>query len=124
MRDVLTIAGLALGESLRRRVFVVVVVVTLVFGGLYTWGVTELFDDVTGFQSAAAEAGLDARTLAGATVLGVAMFGTLFLGVVLATFLTLGAVRGDAERGLLQPLLVRPLSRGTYLAGRLLAREP
>ena len=26
--------------------------------------------------------------------------------VVLAVFLTLGAVRGDAERGLLQPLIV------------------
>ena len=29
------------------------------------------------------------------------MFATLFLGVVLAVFLTLGVVRGDAERGLL-----------------------
>ena len=29
------------------------------------------------------------------------MFTTLFLGCVLAVFLTLGAVRGDAERGLL-----------------------
>jgi ABC-type transport system involved in multi-copper enzyme maturation permease subunit len=37
------------------------------------------------------------------------MFGTLFLGVVLAVFLTLNAVRGDAERGLLQPVVVRPL---------------
>jgi ABC-type transport system involved in multi-copper enzyme maturation permease subunit len=119
--DVLTIAGLALRESVRRRVFVVVVVVTLVFGGLYAWGVTQLFDDVGGFSRSATETGIDARTLAGATVLGVAMFGTLFLGVVLATFLTLGAVRGDAERGLLQPLVVRPLGRTTYLAGRLLA---
>ena len=46
------------------------------------------------------------------------MFGTLFLGTVLAVFLTLGAVRGDAERGLLQPLLVRPVSRRTLLLGR------
>jgi ABC-type transport system involved in multi-copper enzyme maturation permease subunit len=37
---------------------------------------------------------------------------------VLAVFLTLGAVRGDAERGLLQPLLVRPVSRRTLLLGR------
>jgi ABC-2 type transport system permease protein len=49
------------------------------------------------------------------------MFGTLFLGAVLAVFLTLGAVRGDAERGLLQPLVVRPLGRGWYLLGRWLA---
>jgi Cu-processing system permease protein len=46
------------------------------------------------------------------------MFATLFLGVVLAVFLTLGAVRGDAERGLLQPLLVRPVSRPALLLAR------
>jgi Cu-processing system permease protein len=49
------------------------------------------------------------------------MFGTLFLGAVLAVFLTLSAVRGDAETGLLQPLIVRPLGRRQYLAGRFLA---
>ena len=43
------------------------------------------------------------------------MFGTLFLGAVLAAFLTLGVVRGDAERGLLQPLVVRPLGRSSLL---------
>ena len=49
------------------------------------------------------------------------MFGTLFLGTVLAVFLTLGAVRGDAERGLLQPLLVRPVSRRDLQLGRYVA---
>ena len=49
------------------------------------------------------------------------MFGTLFLGAVLAVFLTSRRVRGDAERGLLQPLIVRPLGRRQYLAGRFLA---
>ena len=43
------------------------------------------------------------------------MFATLFLGVVLAVFLTLGVVSGDAERGLLQPLVVRPIGRSTLL---------
>jgi ABC-type transport system involved in multi-copper enzyme maturation permease subunit len=46
------------------------------------------------------------------------MFATLFLGVVLAIFLTLGALRGDAERGLLQPLVVRPVGRTTLLVAR------
>ena len=49
------------------------------------------------------------------------MFATLFLGAILAVFLTLGAVRGDAERGLLQPMIVRPLARGTFLLGRFVA---
>jgi Cu-processing system permease protein len=39
---------------------------------------------------------------------------------VLAVFLTLGVVRGDAERGLLQPLVVRPVGRSALLVGRLL----
>ena len=119
LTGVLVVAGHALRESLRRRVFAVVVVLTLAFGGLYAWGASELFKDVTGFGGN--EFGLDARTLAGATLLGLAMFGTLFLGAVLAVFLTLSAVRGDAETGLLQPLIVRPLGRRQYLAGRLIA---
>ena len=49
---------------------------------------------------------------------GLAMFATLFLGTVLAVFLTLGVVSGDAERGLLQPLVVRPVGRVTLLVAR------
>ena len=82
-------------------------------------GPQELFQDVSEFGQN--EFGLDATPLAGATILGLAMFGTLFLGVVLAVFLTLGAVRGDAERGLLQPLIVRPLGR-TPVPGRAVPR--
>jgi Cu-processing system permease protein len=119
VNDVLVVAGHALRESLRRRVFAVVVCLTLAFGALYAWGTDELFQDINEFGPN--EFGLDPRVLAGATILGLAMFGTLFLGVVLAVFLTLGAVRGDAERGLLQPLIVRPLGRRQYLAGRFLA---
>ena len=59
---------------------------------------------------------VDDQVLTGSTLLGLAMFTTLFLGCVLAVFLTLGAVRGDAERGLLQPLVVRPLGRTALLA--------
>ncbi|HEU4736693.1 MAG TPA: hypothetical protein VFS48_06680, partial [Solirubrobacterales bacterium] len=53
-----------------------------------------------------------------ATLFGLAMFATLFLGTVLAVFLTLGVVRGDAESGLLQPIVVRPIGRTTLLLAR------
>jgi len=115
----LLVARQAVRESLRRRVFAVVLGLTLLFGGLYWWGCSALFQDVSDFGQN--DVGLDATSLAGATILGMAMFGTLFLGVVLAVFLTLGAARGDAERGLLQPLIVRPLGRSHYLLGRFLA---
>ena len=90
---------------------------TLAFGALYAWGVHELFTDVDEFGGNGRRS--TPTTLAGATILGLAMFGTLFLGVVLATSSRSNAVRGDAERGLLQPMLVRPLGRGSYLLGAL-----
>jgi ABC-type transport system involved in multi-copper enzyme maturation permease subunit len=113
------VAAHAIRESLRRRVFLVVLILSAAFLGLYAWGASELFADADEFANN--DFGVESETLAGATVLGLAMFAILFLGAVLATFLTLGAVRGDAERGLLQPLIVRPLGRTAYLGGRLLA---
>ena len=67
-----------------------------------------------------ADVNVDSRTFAGAFLMGLAMFATLFLGVVLAVFLTIGVVSGDAERGLLQPLVVRPVGRSTLLLSRFL----
>jgi Cu-processing system permease protein len=113
------IAVFSLRESLRRRVFAVVGLLTLAFLALYGLGTWQLFDSVGEFEEPIE--GVDARIVAGATILGLAMFATLFLGTILAVFLTLGAVRGDAERGLLQPVLVRPVHRRTVLVGRFAA---
>jgi len=113
------IVGYTLREAVRRRVVAVVAALTAAFLGLYALGVWRVFQDVEGFgPEEALERGIDTTTLAGGTMLGMAMFGTLFLGVVLAVFLTLGAVRGDAERGLLQPLIVRPIGRRTFVLAR------
>jgi Cu-processing system permease protein len=114
---VLTIAGYGLREALRRKVFAVVLLLTVGFLLLFWLANRFLFENVANI-SPPVGSGLDARTFAGATIFGLAMFGTLFLGVVLAIFLTLGVVRGDAERGLLQPLIVRPVGRVTLLVAR------
>jgi Cu-processing system permease protein len=120
VRDVAVVAGYALRESLRRKVFLIVLVLSAAFLALYGIGVWRAFRDTAAFVSQD-QFGLDSTVVTGATVLGLAMFATLFLGTVLAIFLTLGVVRGDAERGLLQPLVVRPLGRSTLLAARFLA---
>jgi ABC-2 type transport system permease protein len=112
-----TIVLYSLRESLRRKMFAVVLLLTAGFLALYGWGVNAAFKDTANFVGPA-DQGLDSRTVAGAIVFGLAMFATLFLGTVLAVFLTLGAVRGEAEAGLLQPLVVRPLGRAQLLAGR------
>ncbi|HET7808070.1 MAG TPA: ABC transporter permease subunit [Gaiellaceae bacterium] len=115
MRAVPTIIGYGLREALRRKVFAVVLVLTAGFLFLYWLANHYAFRDVENIQP---PAGIDPRPFAGAFIFGLAMFATLFLGVVLAVFLTLGTVRNDAERGLLQPLIVRPIGRQTLLLAR------
>ena len=93
----------------------VVVLLTVGFLALYR-SAAVTFNEVEGRLRRRSQ--IDQRVLTGSTLLGLAMFTTLFLGTVLAVFLTLGAVRGDAERGLLQPLVVRPVGRTSLLLGR------
>ena len=120
MLDVRIVAGYALREALRRKVFVVVVVLTAAFLALYAYGTEQAFDEVSRF-GAGGPPDIHEEVLTGSTLLGLAMFVTLFLGTVIAVFVTLNAVRGDAERGLLQPLVVRPIGRSTLLFARFLA---
>jgi Cu-processing system permease protein len=115
--DIVTIAAYGVRESLRRRVFLVVAVLTLLSGVLYVLGAKIAFRDTRSFSGGAVGPN-DIKDFTGATVFGMAMFGTLFLGAVLAAFLTLGVIRGDAERGLLQPLVVRPVGRAQVLGAR------
>jgi hypothetical protein len=112
-----TIAGYAMREAMRRRVFAVVLVLSVLSGGLYVLGAVQAFDLVSPGERGAF--GIDEHEIVGSTVFGLAMFVTLFLGAVLAIFLTHGVVRGDAERGLLQPLVVRPVGRGELFLARL-----
>jgi Cu-processing system permease protein len=104
-------------ESLRRRVFAVILVLTVAFVGLYALATHFAFRDINNFAGNGI-AQLDPKAFTGGTMFGLAMFASLFLGSVLAVFLTLGVVRGDAETGLLQPLVVRPVGRGTTLLAR------
>jgi ABC-2 type transport system permease protein len=106
-----------LRESLRRKMFTVVLVLTALFLALYAYGTHEAFKDTRGFAGPG-QGNLDSKALAGAIVFGLAMFAILFLGAVLAVFLTLNVVRGDAEAGLLQPLVVRPIGRAQLLLAR------
>ncbi len=119
MSSVAVIAQYALREAIRRRVFTVVLLLTAVFLAFF-WLATHFVHNQLGEITPPADVHVDARTFAGAFLLGLAMFAALFLGVVLAVFLTLGVVSGDAERGLLQPLIVRPIGRSTLLLSRFL----
>jgi ABC-type transport system involved in multi-copper enzyme maturation permease subunit len=117
LRSAGTVVAHTVREGIRRRVFLAVLILTAAFLALYALGAHYVFKDANSFAGGADHI-LDPKAFAGATIFGLAMFATLFLGSVLAVFLTLGAVRGDAESGLLQPMVVRPIGRTTMLAAR------
>jgi Cu-processing system permease protein len=116
---VLTVMGYGFREAVRRKVFAVVVLLTAAFLVLF-WLATRYVFTRLSTITPPADVHVDTRTFAGAFLLGLAMFATLFLGVVLAVFLTLGVAGDDAERGLLQPLVVRPAGRAKLLLSRFL----
>lgn len=123
MRGAAIVAGYAVQESVRRRVFPVVLVLTLAFLGLYSFGVYKAYQSIDPGSTESVGNGdqlaiVDTQVLFSATLFGLSIFAVLFLGTVLAIFLTHAVVRGDAERGLLQPLVVRPVGRAALLAGR------
>jgi ABC-type transport system involved in multi-copper enzyme maturation permease subunit len=99
--------------------FAVVLLLTVVYLLLFWLANHFVFRDLATITPPR-DVNVDTRTFAGAFLVGLAMFATLFLGVVLAVFLTLGTVSGDAERGLLQPLVARPVGRAPLLLARLL----
>lgn len=111
------IIGFAFKEGLRRRTFAVVLLLSVAFLALYGVAAHFAFQDVDRFAGGDADI-IDSTAFTGATMFGLAMFGILFLGAVLAVFLTLGVVRGDAETGMLQPLVVRPIGRTAMLLSR------
>lgn len=126
MTRTLIIARHVLQESIRRRVFVVVLVLTLLFLGLFTLATVEAFKAQAPFGGGGPGGGVgtfDTHAITAVTLFGLGVFSALFLATVLAVFLTLGAVRGDAERGLLQPLVVRPLGRREFLLGRFVGAD-
>jgi ABC-type transport system involved in multi-copper enzyme maturation permease subunit len=117
MSRALIIARHVLQESVRRRVFAIVLILSLLFIALFTVASVEAFRATT-VAFGGQRGPLNPGRVTTVTLAGLGMFATLFLGAVLAVFLTLGAVRGDADRGLLQPLVVRPLGRHEFLLGR------
>jgi Cu-processing system permease protein len=102
----------------------IVLLLTAAFLALYAFGIYKAYDTIDPNQQESIGGSavfIDAQILFSATLFGLSMFAVLFLATVLAIFFTHAAVRGDAERGLLQPLVVRPVGRTAVLGGRFVA---
>lgn len=122
MSGFVTILAASLREHTRRRTALVALLLGAVFVLLYSLGIRFIWAEVTReIQSGKGGPPEEMRNLVPATMFGLSMFGTWFLSAVAATFLAAGGIRGEAERGVLQHVLVRPVSRDTVLLARLVA---
>lgn len=121
MRNALLIAELSLREAVRKRLVVVLLLLTAAFVGFYLYGVFRL--EAT-LDQRAIDAGLEGRSTGGAANLPVmfaAIFGmylVFFLGSLMAVLSTVGAVSADIESGVMQSVLARPVRRAELVLGR------
>ena len=119
MSAIWIIARHSLRECRRRRVFILIPLATVGFLGLYALGTHFAFQSTSGTTNIGGGL-VDSRALTGASLVGLSMFVTLFLASSLGIFLTFSTIRGDAEQGVLQALVVRPVARAGLLMGRFL----
>ncbi|MDL2343294.1 ABC transporter permease [Deinococcus sp. MIMF12] len=121
MRNALLIAELSLREAVRKRLVVVLLLLTAAFVGFYLYGVWRLEWTL---DQRAIDAGLEGRSTTGAAnipVMYAALFGmylVFFLGSLMAVLSTVGAVSADVENGVMQSVLARPIRRAELVAGR------
>lgn len=121
MHNALLIAELSLREAVRKRLVVVLLLLTAAFLGFYLYGVFRLEQTL---DQRALDAGLDGRSVNGAAnipVMYTAIFGmylVYFLGALMAVLSTVGAISGDVESGVMQSVIARPISRPALVLGR------
>ncbi|ULH15358.1 ABC transporter permease [Deinococcus sp. KNUC1210] len=121
MNNILLISELSLREALRKRLVLVLVVLSALFIGFYLFGIFRLQATL---DARAVDAGLEAgprRGLGGASVAFAALFGMYlvsFLSSLMSVLSTVGAVSGDVESGVMQSIIARPVSRAQLVLGR------
>ena len=109
----MTIAKLTIGEAIRRRVLLVLVILAAVAVGLTTWGVSTLV--ASGHERQMTD--LELKLAVSQILIFIAwMFG--FVLVMTAAFFGSPAIATDLESGVAQAMLARPLPRASYLIGR------
>lgn len=121
MSNVLLMARLSLSEALRKKLIVVLLILTAAFIGFYLYGVLRLQQNLA---ERAAEAGLSAgprRGLGALPVVYSGLFGmylVYFLGSLMAVLSTVASISGDIENGVMQSVVARPVTRAQVVLGR------
>ena len=115
----LTIARFTIHEAISRRLVLSAAVLSLVFLGLYGFGLSLLYSMAPPFRG---QNGDRSEVLAAGTVLTVlGLYAVHFLSSFVALFLTVGAISSEIDSGTLHAVLARPIRRADVVLGRWLA---
>ena len=122
MNNVLLIARLSLSEALRKKLIVVLLVLTAAFIGFYLYGVFRLEQNLAeralnaGLETGRQRRGLGALPVVFSGVFG--MYLVYFLGSLMAVLSTVASISGDIENGVMQSVIARPVTRAQVVLGR------
>jgi ABC-type transport system involved in multi-copper enzyme maturation permease subunit len=106
----LTIAKLTLQEMLRKRIFLVALVLTSLFLVVYGLGIHLVFRE--------SEFSLAMETIVSTQLLSAGLFMASFIVAFLVIFTAVGTVSSELENGTLQTIIVKPLKRWKIIVGK------
>jgi ABC-type transport system involved in multi-copper enzyme maturation permease subunit len=113
-RTVITVAGLTLKESARRRVLWALAGMTVVLLALSAWG----FSKLAGFETETGTLTTGESRLVAAQVLNLVMFGLSLIAALGTAFLAGPTLSGEIESGMSLAVLARPVRRSAVLVGK------
>lgn len=114
----LTIARFTVQEAISRRLVLAGVLVSLVFVALFALGFAFLYGEALKQATFRPAGGSTLVVFAGAALTVLGLYTVYFLSSFLALFLSVGAISGEIDAGLLHAVLARPLRRGEFVLGR------
>ena len=115
----LTIARFTIHEAVSRRLVLSAAILSLIFLGLYGFGISLLYNMAPPFRGRTVSPTDIAAASTIMTVLG--LYAVHFLSSFVALFLTVGAISSEIDSGTLHAVLARPIRRADVVLGRWLA---
>ncbi len=116
----LVIARLTFREALRKRMIWGVLLLSLVFVGLYFWGFTQVREEFMRDVRQSRPGQILNFELVATIMVGLGFYTVNFLAGVMSIFAAVGTVAGEIETGTFQAIVPKPLARWELIVGKFL----
>ncbi|WP_328793896.1 ABC transporter permease subunit [Heliomicrobium gestii] len=113
-------ARLTFQEASKKRIFLLTLLLSAVFLGLYGAALHLFAKEFVKIQSAPGGVQLIARQVIGQQLLGAGLYFSSFLLALLALLASVGSIASEIENGLLQAIVSKPIHRREIVLGKFL----